>query len=150
MELDKTKDRWKIVYKKITIKKTVKYSTNTNLTALSNGTVKKAESGEDAGGKKWIYIFKAKERKQYKNNGTESLFVVIIYLTEAFKMRFLWIAESSESSKKQKCYFWVAGQIFKRWINAWYADKEGPSSIFKIGAAQEKMFIVFNLQTPVT
>ena len=27
--------------------------------------------------KKWIYIFKAKERKQYQNNGTENLFVVI-------------------------------------------------------------------------
>ena len=36
-------------------------------------------------------------------------------------------------------------QIFKRWINAWYVDEEGPSSISKIEAAQEKMFIVFNL-----
>ena len=44
-----------------------------------------------------IYIFKAKERKQYQNNGTENLFVVIMYLIEAFKMRLLSIAESFES-----------------------------------------------------
>ena len=45
-----------------------------------------------------IYIFEAKERKQYQNNGTENLFVVIIYLIEAFKMRLLSMAESFESS----------------------------------------------------
>ena len=45
-----------------------------------------------------IYIFKAKERKQYQNNGTENLFVVIMYLIEAFKMRLLSMAESFESS----------------------------------------------------
>ena len=40
----------------------------------------------------------------------------------------------------------MTGQIFKRWIDAWYVSEEGPSSIFKIEATQEKMFIVFNLQ----
>ena len=44
----------------------------------------------------------------------------------------------------------MTGQIFKRWIDAWYVDEEGPSSISKIQAVQEKMFIVFNLQTAVT
>ena len=45
------------------------------------------------------YIFKVKE-KQYQNNGTENLFVVIIYLIEAFKMRLLSIAGSFESPKR--------------------------------------------------
>ena len=44
-----------------------------------------------------IYIFKAKERKQYQNSGTENLYLVIMYLIEVFKMRLLSIAESSES-----------------------------------------------------
>ena len=44
----------------------------------------------------------------------------------------------------------MTGQIFKRWIDAWYLDDEVPSSIFKIDAAQEEMFIVFNLQIAVT
>ena len=44
----------------------------------------------------------------------------------------------------------MTGQIFKEWIDAWYVDEEGPSSILEIEAAQEKMFIVFNLQTAVT
>ena len=44
----------------------------------------------------------------------------------------------------------MTGEDFKRWINAWYVDEEGPSSIFEIEAAQEKMFIVFNLKTAVT
>ena len=35
----------------------------------------------------YIYIFKAKERKQYQKNCAENLFVVIIYLMEALKMR---------------------------------------------------------------
>ena len=44
----------------------------------------------------------------------------------------------------------MTGQIFKRWIDAWFVDEEGPWSIVKIEAAQEKFFIVFNLQTAVT
>ena len=60
----------------------------------------------DTGGKKLnIYIFKAKETKQYQNNGTENLFLVIIYLIEAFKMRLLSIAESSESPKRSHSTF---------------------------------------------
>ena len=47
-----------------------------------------------------IYIYKAKERKQYQKNGTENLFVVIMHLIEAFKMRLLSIAESFESPKR--------------------------------------------------
>ena len=41
---------------------------------------KKNQEGVDARGKKRTYIFKAKERKQYQNNGTENLFVVVMYL----------------------------------------------------------------------
>ena len=52
-----------------------------------------------------IYIFKAKERKQYQNNGTENLFLVIIYLIESFKMRLLSTAESSESPKRSHSTF---------------------------------------------
>ena len=48
----------------------------------------------------YIYIYKAKERKQYQKNGTENLFVVIMHLIEAFKMRLLSIAESFESPKR--------------------------------------------------
>ena len=44
----------------------------------------------------------------------------------------------------------MTGQIFKRVINAWFVDEEWPSSIFKIDAAQKKMFIVFNFETAVT
>ena len=44
----------------------------------------------------------------------------------------------------------MTGQMFKRWTDAWYVHEEGPSCIYKIEAAQEKMFIVFNLQTAVT
>ena len=47
-----------------------------------------------------LYIFKAKEGKQYQNNGNENLFAVIIYLIEAFKVRLLSTAESFESSKR--------------------------------------------------
>ena len=36
---------------------------------------KKIQEGVGARGKKRTYIFKAKERKQYQNNGTENLFV---------------------------------------------------------------------------
>ena len=47
-----------------------------------------------------IYIFKAKERKQQRNNGTENLFVVLIYLIKASTVRLLWIAENFESPKR--------------------------------------------------
>ena len=64
------------------------------LTALSNRTVKKVgrRGGADV--------------RTYQNNGTENLFVVIIYLIEAFKMRLLLlIAESSESPKRSNLTF---------------------------------------------
>ena len=65
------------------------------------------ESGGGGSQRKYIYIyiFKAKERKQYQNNGTENLFVVIMYLIEAFKMRLLSIAESFESPKRSNSTF---------------------------------------------
>ena len=53
-------------------------------------------------------------------------------------------------TKKKQFDFQVTGQIFKRWIDAWYVDEEGPSSIFKIEGVEEKMFIFFKLQTAVT
>ena len=68
-----------------------------------------------------------------------------MYLIEAFKMRLLSIAESFESPKRSNSTFKWLGKFFKRLINVWYVDEERPSSIFKIEAAQEKMFIVFNL-----
>ena len=49
--------------------------------------------------------------RTYQNNGTENLFVVIIYLIEVFKMRLLLllIAESSESPKKSNSTFkWLS------------------------------------------
>ena len=53
----------------------------------------------------YIYIYKAKERKQYQNNGTENLFVVIMYLKEAFKMRLLSITGSFESPRRSNSTF---------------------------------------------
>ena len=102
----------------------------------------KSREGVDARGKKkWIYIFKAKERKQYQNNGTENLFVVIMYLKEAFKMRLLSITGSFESPRRSNSTFkWL-----RKFLKDEYVNEEGPSSIFKIEVAQEKMFIVFNL-----
>ena len=44
--------------------------------------------------RKKLHILKAKERKQYHNHGTETLFVVVMYLIEAFIKRLLSIAES--------------------------------------------------------
>ena len=80
----------KNILQRETKKETRKYSTSTYLTVLSNRIVKKESGVVDAGGKKWIYMFKAKERKQYEKNGTENLFVVIMYLIEeAFKTRLL-------------------------------------------------------------
>ena len=61
---------------------------------------RKSQDGVDARGKKWLNIFKAKEGKQYQSNGTENLFVVIMYLIEAFKMRLLSIGGSFESPKR--------------------------------------------------
>ena len=85
-------------------KETRKYSTSTYLTALSNRTVKKESGGGGRQGKK-MNIFKAKERKQYQNNCTENLFVVIMYLIEAFKIRLLSIAESFKSPKRSNSIF---------------------------------------------
>ena len=60
----------------------------------------------DAEGKiGYIYLKLKKERKQYQNNGTENLFVVNIYLIEAFTMRLLSIAESFESPKRNNSTF---------------------------------------------
>ena len=60
----------------------------------------------DAEGKiGYIYLKLKKERKQYQNNGTENLFVVNIYLIEAFAMRLLSIAESFESPKRNNSIF---------------------------------------------
>ena len=53
----------------------------------------------------YIYLKLKKERKQYQNNGTENLFVVNIYLIEAFTMRLLSIAESFESPKRSNSTF---------------------------------------------
>ena len=63
--------------------------------------------------KKWIYIFKAKERKQYQNNGTENLFIFIMYLIEAFKMRLWSTAESFESPKRSNSTFKWLGKFLK-------------------------------------
>ena len=49
-----------------------------------------------------IYL---KLKKQYQNNGPENLFVFIMYLIEAFKMRFLSIAGSFESPKRSNSTF---------------------------------------------
>ena len=52
--------------------------------------------------------------RTYQNNGTENLFVVIIYLIEAFKMRLLLlIAESSESPKRSNSTFKWLGKFLK-------------------------------------
>ena len=64
---------------------------------------------------KWIYIFKAKERKQHQNNVTENLFVVIMYLIEAFKMRLLSIAGSFKSPKRSNLTF--------RWLSKFLKDE---------------------------
>ena len=61
LQLDKTKNKWKIYYKEITKKETRKYSTSTYLTALSNRTVKKELGGGGRQREKNEYIFKAKE-----------------------------------------------------------------------------------------
>ena len=95
----------KISYKEITKKETRKYSISTYLTAVSNRTVKKESGGGGSQRKKNEYIFKAKERKQYQNNGTENLFAVIMYLIEAFKMRLLSIAGRFESPKRSNLTF---------------------------------------------
>ena len=50
-------------------------------------------------------MFEAKEGKQYHDNDTENLFVVIIYLIEAFKMRLLSIAETFEPPKRSNSTF---------------------------------------------
>ena len=53
-------------------------------------------------------------------------------------------------TKKKQFDFQMTGQIFKRWINAWYLNEEGPSSIFETETGQEQMITVFNLQTAAT
>ena len=62
--MDKTKNKRKVSYKKITKKETRKYSTSTYLTALSNRTVKKESGGGGRQRKKmniYIYIKPKKE-----------------------------------------------------------------------------------------
>ena len=67
-------------YKETTKKETRKYSTNPYVTALSNTAVKKVERRDGRQRKDTLYMFEAKEGKQYHDNDTENLFVVIIYL----------------------------------------------------------------------
>ena len=56
--MDKTKNKRKISFKKITKKETRKYSTSTYLSALSNRTVKKESGGGGRQRKKMnIYIY---------------------------------------------------------------------------------------------
>ena len=62
-------------------------------------------------------MFKAKEGKQLQKNGTENLFVFVIYLIETSKMR-LSIAESLESSKRSNLTFKRLEKFFKDEINA--------------------------------
>ena len=81
-----------------------KYSTSTYLTALSNRTVKKESRGGGCQRKK-INIYLKLKKEQYQNNGTENLFVVIMYLIEAFKMRLLLIAGRFESPKRSNSTF---------------------------------------------
>ena len=94
---------------------TRRYSTSTYLTALSNRAVKKFGRGVGRW-RKNLYVFKAKERKQYQNNGTENLFVAIIYLIEAFKMSLLLIAESFESLKR-------SNSTFKKWLGRFLKEE---------------------------
>ena len=81
--------------------------------SLKQNSEKRVGRGWTPEGKKWIYIFKAKEKKQYQNNGTENLFVVIMYLIEAFKMRLLSIAGSFESPKRSNSTFRWLGKFLK-------------------------------------
>ena len=50
-------------------------------------------------------IYLKLKKKQYQNNGTGNLFVVIMYSIEAFKMRLLLIAGSFESPKRSNSTF---------------------------------------------
>ena len=88
--------------------------------------------------KKSMYMFKAKEGKQLQNNGTENLFVVIIYLIETSKMSLLSIAESLKSSKRSNLTFKRLGKFFKDEINAWYIDEEGNRAFSKLRKRRKK------------
>ena len=55
----------------------------------------------------YIYIFFFLKLKQYENNITENMFVVIMYLKEAFKRRLLLIVESFESPKRRNSNDWT-------------------------------------------
>ena len=112
--MDKTKNKWKILYKEITKKDTRKYSTSTYVTALSNRTVKK-ESGAGGPQRKKMNIYLKLKKKQYQNNGTKNLFVVIMYSIEAFKMRLLSIARSFESPKRSNSTF--------KWLRKFLKDE---------------------------
>ena len=110
LQLDKAKNKWKISYKEIT--KNTAYTAQAHISLLSQTEQwKKSWEGVDTRGKKWIYVSKAKERKQYQNNGNENLFVVIIYLIEVFKMRLLSIAGSFESQKRSNLTFKWLGKF---------------------------------------
>ena len=77
---------------------------------------KKSQDGVDAGGKNWICIFKAKERKQYQSKGKmvlKNLFIAIIYFIEAFKMRLLSIADSFDLAKRSNSTFNWLGRFLK-------------------------------------
>ena len=64
LQLDKTKNKWKINYEETTKKETRKYSTSTLLSQIEQW--KKSREGVDARGKKNEYIFKPKERNNIK------------------------------------------------------------------------------------
>ena len=73
--MGKTKNKWKVSYKEISTN-TAQEIQHKHISLLSQIELsKKIQEGVDARGKKRTYIFKAKERKQYQNNGTENLFV---------------------------------------------------------------------------
>ena len=109
---------------------------------------KKSREGVDARGKKWINIFEAKERKQYQNNGTENLFVVITYLIVTFKMRLLSIVQIFESPKRSNSTFKWLGKFLKDELMLDMQMKRDFQAFSKL--RQQKMLIVFNLQTAVT
>ena len=140
----------------ITIRQDKKYKTQEN-TAQAHISLfsqieqwKKSREGVDARGKKWICIFKAKDRKQYQRNGTENLFVVIMYLIEAFKMRLLSITESLESPKRSNSTFKSLGKFSKDELMLEMSMKRDLRAFLKLRQRRKKMFIVFNLQTAVT
>ena len=66
-----------------------------------------------------IYIYKVTQSKQYQNNGTENLFLVITYLTEVLKMRLLLIAKSFFNHQKEAIQLsndWANSENMNQWL----------------------------------